>query len=147
VSWQQQCRPMTLLIGISANAACPAVQIHFDLGSLQSESIGMGALCSLSRLEEASLRLSVADYQAADPGVWNASGGLPALRRLYIACVCNTAAGCCLRGCAKFCCIFCHVDATRGIWEHTDPRHPRVNVQRELMVRGCYFGRDGSAID
>jgi hypothetical protein len=147
VSWQQQCRPMTLLIGISADVACPAVQVHFDLGSLQSEFIGMRALCSLSRLEEASLRLSMADYQAADPGVWNASGGLPASRRLYIACVCNTVAECCFADAAKLACIVSHFACNFSMWAHSDLRHPRVNEQRELMVRGCYVGGDGSAVD
>lgn len=109
MSWQQQCTPRTLLTGTSADDACPAVQVHFDLGSLQSEFIGMHALCSLSRLEEASLRLSMADYQAANPGVWHASGGLPALRRLDIACVCNTATGRSLADRAKHPCIVSHV--------------------------------------
>jgi hypothetical protein len=66
------------------------MQVRYEIRVPRKNSLRF--LCSLSRLEEAILSLSVRSSNMEDDVVWQASGGLLALRRLTIGCACMSAA-------------------------------------------------------
>lgn len=69
------------------HAASLAVQVNYKIYAPRQDSLR--CLCSLTRLEEAKLGLEVVTTNTVqEEVVWEASGRLPALRRLAIGCAC-----------------------------------------------------------